>query len=146
VIWNQGIGEGWSSFAVAGDRAVTLEQRGELECVTCYRLVDGQLLWNVNHHARHEETFGGVGPRSTPTIHDGRVYAQGATGRVWCIDLPSGQVVWTVDLLEYSHRCGAVPAGAKRPSGNLSATTIALTWLRGGSLAADEDSVHAAAG
>ncbi|MGB7327043.1 MAG: hypothetical protein WBD31_19360, partial [Rubripirellula sp.] len=32
TLWNQGIGEGWSSFAVVGDRAVTLEQRDAREC------------------------------------------------------------------------------------------------------------------
>ena len=99
-LWDQGIGEGWSSFAVAGDRAVTLEQRDELECVTCYRLSDGELLWIVSHEARHENALGGIGPRSTPTIDGDRVFAQGATGRVWCLDLRTGETFWTVDLLE----------------------------------------------
>lgn len=120
VLWNQGIGEGWASFAVAGDRAVTLEQRQDLECVTCYRLSDGKLVWNVNHRARHAETFGGVGPRSTPTIDSGRVYAQGATGRVWCIDLRSGERVWTVDLLELA-------------GWDQAASEAKLTWGRSGS-------------
>lgn len=100
TLWNQGIGEGWSSFSVAADRAVTLEQRDELECVTCYRLVDGELLWTASHEARHEHPLGGVGPRSTPTISDDRVYAQGATGRIWCLHLQTGQLLWSVDLLD----------------------------------------------
>jgi outer membrane protein assembly factor BamB len=100
TLWNQGSGEGWSSFAVSGDRAVTLEQRKEMECVTCYRLSDGQLLWIVDHEARHQHPLGGIGPRSTPTIVGQRVYAQGATGRLWCLDLGSGEINWTVDLLE----------------------------------------------
>jgi outer membrane protein assembly factor BamB len=98
--WNQGIGEGWSSFAVAGDRAVTLEQRGESECVTCYRLSDGELLWIESHQAYHSHPLGGAGPRSTPTIVGDNVYAQGSTGRVWCLSLQTGKVNWTVDLLE----------------------------------------------
>ncbi len=100
TLWNQGIGEGWSSFAVSGDRAVTLEQRDELECVTCYRLGDGELLWVESHEARHQHPLGGIGPRSTPTIVGDRVYAQGATGRVWCLDLQSGETIWSVDLLD----------------------------------------------
>ncbi|MGI9472783.1 MAG: PQQ-binding-like beta-propeller repeat protein, partial [Rubripirellula sp.] len=100
TLWDQGIGDGWSSFAVAGDRAVTLEQREDLEAVTCYRLSDGELLWMVDHKARHQNALGGVGPRSTPTIVGDRVYAQGGTGTVWCIDLISGETIWTVDLLE----------------------------------------------
>lgn len=98
-LWRQGLGAGWSGFAVSRDRAVTLEQRGEQECLTCYRLVDGELLWMVSHDAVHQNLMGGVGPRSTPTIVGDRVFAQGATGMVWCVELGSGRVVWSVDLL-----------------------------------------------
>ncbi|TWU22521.1 outer membrane biogenesis protein BamB [Novipirellula galeiformis] len=100
VLWNQGIGEGWSGFAIANDRAITLEQRDQIESVSCYRLGDGSLLWGVNHQARHEHPLGGIGPRSTPTIVGDRVYALGATGKLWCIDLNTGEEIWTADLLE----------------------------------------------
>ena len=100
VLWDQGIGQGWASFAVAGDRAVTLEQRDDMECVTCYRLADGELLWMQSHKAYHYHPLGGAGPRSTPTIVGDKVFAQGATGYVWCLELESGEPVWTADLLE----------------------------------------------
>ncbi len=100
VLWDQGIGQGWSSFAVASDRAVTLEQRDDQECVTCYRLADGELIWIERHEAEHFNSLGGTGPRSTPTIHGGRVFAQGATGKLWCLDLETGDTHWSVDLLE----------------------------------------------
>jgi outer membrane protein assembly factor BamB len=38
--------------------------------------------------------MGGVGPRATPTIHAGRVYALGATGWLVCLDGGSGRVHW----------------------------------------------------
>ncbi|CAD76592.1 conserved hypothetical protein-putative membrane bound PQQ-employing oxidoreductase [Rhodopirellula baltica SH 1] len=104
--WDIGIGEGWSSFAVADGIAVTLEQRDEMECVTAYRLSDGQLLWLVEHEANHFQALGGGGPRSTPAIipatelSPGRVYAQGATGTVWCLQLTDGEVLWKRDLIE----------------------------------------------
>ncbi|MCC9654802.1 PQQ-binding-like beta-propeller repeat protein [Rhodopirellula sp. JC737] len=106
--WDIGVGEGWSSFAVFDNVAVTLEQRDESECVTAYRLSDGQLLWLVDHEASHFQALGGGGPRSTPAIvpaneeHPARVYAQGATGRLWCLNLATGEVIWQKDLLEVS--------------------------------------------
>ncbi|WP_231615534.1 outer membrane protein assembly factor BamB family protein [Novipirellula artificiosorum] len=100
TLWDQGVGEGWSAFAVSGDRAVTLEQRDAKECVTCYRLGDGKLNWIVEKETRHENPLGGVGPRSTPQIEADRVYASGATGMLWCIDLMTGKTIWTVDLLD----------------------------------------------
>jgi outer membrane protein assembly factor BamB len=100
TLWDQGIGEGWSSFAVSADRAITLEQREKEECVSCYRLSDGALLWIVSRKARHQNALGGIGPRSTPTISKDRVYAQSATGKLWCLDLESGDEIWSQDLLE----------------------------------------------
>ena len=100
VVWDQGIGSGWSSFAVAGGLAITLEQRDEQECLTCYRLSDGELIWIQKHPGRHENALGGIGPRSTPTIEGENVYATTATGHLWCVRRQTGEVVWSVDLLD----------------------------------------------
>lgn len=100
VLWKQGIGEGWAGFAVSSDRAVTLEQRDTTESLTCYRIGDGALLWAVSHQARHEHPLGGIGPRSTPTIMGERVYALGATGKLWCININTGEEIWSADLLK----------------------------------------------
>src|SRR5262249_46281340 len=48
--------------------------------------------------ARHENPMGGVGPRSTPNIHGGRVYALGATGVLRCLDGGTGKLLWSDDL------------------------------------------------
>lgn len=98
-LWKIKVGDGWSGFAVAEGRCVTLEQRGEEECVVCYRLADGELVWIDRESARHQNPLGGIGPRSTPTIHQGRVYTQGATGIVQCLDLRTGESIWRVELL-----------------------------------------------
>ena len=99
-VWDIGIGEGWSSFAVDQGMAITTEQREDVECLTCYRLTDGQLLWIKRNDARHENLMGGIGPRSTPTIDGNRVYATTATGLLWCVDLKSGETIWSKDLLK----------------------------------------------
>lgn len=99
-LWRIEIGEGWGGFAISGQRCVTLEQRGDQECVTCYRLQDGALLWIHEEPARHENPLGGIGPRSTPTIQGEQVFVQGATGIVKCLDLNSGEMIWRRELLE----------------------------------------------
>ena len=50
VLWDQPIGDGWSSFSVVGDRAVTMEQRGDQECVSCYRLRRRRIVVAAEHH------------------------------------------------------------------------------------------------
>ncbi len=99
-LWRREIGAGWSSFVVAGGRAVTQEQRGPDELVVCYDLATGEPLWVHRNKARFEETMGGDGPRATPTIHDGKVYAMGATGILDCLELSDGTLVWSRNVLE----------------------------------------------
>jgi outer membrane protein assembly factor BamB len=104
--WRIPIGAGWSSFAIVNGFAVTLEQRGDQELVTCYEAETGTLRWSHGITARHQTAMGGVGPRSTPTIAAGRVYALGATGVLRCLRGTDGGQVWSEDLLA---RIGVTP-------------------------------------
>ena len=73
VLWRQPIGTAWSGFAIVGNRAVTLEQRGERETVTCLDVLTGKQLWAYGYAALFQGSYSGDGPRATPTIADGRV-------------------------------------------------------------------------
>ncbi|HEX7899876.1 MAG TPA: PQQ-binding-like beta-propeller repeat protein, partial [Planctomycetota bacterium] len=98
-LWRRAVGSGWSGFAVAGGRAVTQEQHGEDERVVAYDLASGAPLWSHSDPARYDTTLGGAGPRATPSIDGGRVYALGATGLLTCLELSTGARVWSVDLV-----------------------------------------------
>ncbi len=99
-LWSHGVGEGWSGFAAVNGYAVTMEQRGDQEWVTCYQVKTGELCWKHVVQARHQTFLGGVGPRSTPTIDEGNVYALGATGILRCLQGTSGTLLWQQDLLQ----------------------------------------------
>lgn len=94
-IWQKTVGAGWSAFAVVGDYGITQEQRGDHECVTCYDLKNGEILWSHQDAVRFSEVMGGDGPRATPTIVDGRIYTLGATGILNCLEGESGRVIWS---------------------------------------------------
>jgi outer membrane protein assembly factor BamB len=101
-IWRREIGAGWSAFAVVGNYAVTQEQRGEFELVTCYRVDTGEPVWSHSDKARFDPesaqgALGDIGPRATPTIHEGKVFTQGGTGIVNCLDARTGRVLWSHD-------------------------------------------------
>jgi len=105
LVWKHDIGAGWSAFAVVGDYAVTQEQRGDEELVTCYRVSDGEPVWVHSDQARHDPAdiaggLGGVGPRATPTIYEARVYTMGATGIVNCLDAKTGEAIWSHHLAD----------------------------------------------
>lgn len=99
-LWRRPIGAGWSGFAVCGDHAVTLEQRGDEEIVSCQSAETGAVEWAVSVPGRHETVLGGVGPRSTPTIDGGVVHTAGATGWLHAIDGASGRVLWKKNVLD----------------------------------------------
>jgi outer membrane protein assembly factor BamB len=82
---------------------VTLEQHALEELVTCYEISTGKRIWSYSVPARYENPKwreAGVGPRSTPTIHEGLVYSLGASGRLLCLDGGTGKLVWQKDLLQ----------------------------------------------
>ena len=104
VLWKQPCGGGYSGFAVAGNVAVTLEQRRDQEVIVCYDRDTGRQRWQYGYPALFEQTapMGGNGPRSTPTIADGDVYSLGALGDLVCLDAVTGQKRWQVNIVKDS--------------------------------------------
>jgi outer membrane protein assembly factor BamB len=106
-LWTQPIGAGWSGFSARNGHAVTIQQRGDNEIISCHDIRTGEIVWTNSIQARHETIFGGIGPRSTPTIAEGRIYCLGATGILHCLDGSNGSLLWEKDLLALT---GSTPA------------------------------------
>lgn len=103
-VWRVRVGPGWSSFALAGKRLFTQEQRGEEEAVVCYDAETGTERWAHKYESRFWEAVAGAGPRATPTIAGQMLYSQGAEGWLFAIDPVSGEVAWKRDLREDAGR------------------------------------------
>ncbi len=101
-LWKIGMGEGWSGFVAVNGYAITQEQRGADECVTCYDIETGTLVWKHAVKRRHEDPMGigKVGPRATPTVNEGMVYTLGGTGILDCVNGSTGQLEWSADVPE----------------------------------------------
>jgi len=105
--WWQPIGGGYAGVTVVGNNVLVAELRGAVfERIVCYEAATGKVRWFHGDAALlYARLDHGNGPRATPTVHDGLVYTMGATGRLNCLELASGHVRWSVDLVkEYGGR------------------------------------------
>ena len=120
-LWRIRVGPGWSSFAVAGRRLFTQEQRGENEVVAAYDAETGAQLWVQEYRSRFFEALGGAGPRATPTLADGMLFALGAEGLLHRLEPTSGEVVWQADL--------RLDAGRQPPTWGFSSSPLVVDGL-----------------
>jgi outer membrane protein assembly factor BamB len=104
LVWRVPVGNAWSGFALAGDLAITQEQRGTTEAVTALRITDGERVWSYTYSAAFIGGPMGDGPRATPTVVGDVVFSMGATGVLNALERTSGRLIWTRDLTSETGR------------------------------------------
>ncbi len=102
LLWKlEGLGRGLSSVSIANGRLFTMGDRpsgdgSELQFVMAYNLQTRKLLWATPIGPPHRDN----GPRCTPTISAGLVYALGTEGDLVCFDAATGTVRWRKNLIK----------------------------------------------
>ncbi|MCE2513459.1 MAG: PQQ-like beta-propeller repeat protein [Acidobacteria bacterium] len=109
VKWRTPLRSGFAGPAVAGGRVFVLDWLEDPQSRTLdgtERLValdeeSGEVLWTHEWTTTYRMLMASyaVGPRATPTVDGDRVYAVGATGRLFCFDAASGDVLWSKDYI-----------------------------------------------
>jgi outer membrane protein assembly factor BamB len=96
--WKVTVGVGHSSPVVAGGRVFLHSRQEEQEVVSCFDLNTGKLLWKDSYPAPYRmnpaATSHGKGPKSTPIIHQGKLYTLGISGILSCYDAAAGKLRW----------------------------------------------------
>ncbi len=97
-LWTKSVGQGFSGPVVADGKLILFHRLGDREVVECVAPNNGETVWKFGYPTDYRDDFGfDEGPRATPTIHANRVYTHGAQGKVHCLDLNTGERVWSVD-------------------------------------------------
>ena len=99
LVWKvQGLGEGYSSFAVVGNRLYTQGQTGDEEFVLALDVATGKPVWKTpTGHALGNDK--GNGPRGTPTVDGNRLYAVAGDGTLVCLETETGKSVWKTNFV-----------------------------------------------
>jgi outer membrane protein assembly factor BamB len=114
VLWRAAVAWGYAGPAVADGRVYVTDYvtdadvptlnspykrpkvKGK-ERVRCFDAKSGDVLWTHEYDCPYEISYPG-GPRCTPTVHGGKVYALGAEGNLFCLDAKNGEVIWGKDF------------------------------------------------
>ena len=104
VNWRTPIRNGYSGPAVSAGRVFVTDfarqqvNRG-LERALCLDERTGKTLWTREWEADYiglMETYA-TGPRATPTVDQDRVYVLGSKGKLLCLDVKTGSILWEKD-------------------------------------------------
>ncbi len=82
----KGLGSGFSSLAIVGDRIFTMGQKDGKGVLLCLSRTDGSSLW--------ETAFGNGDPNCTPTTDGDFVYGLARNGELACLKIEDGTIVW----------------------------------------------------
>ncbi|HEV8000821.1 MAG TPA: PQQ-binding-like beta-propeller repeat protein [Planctomycetaceae bacterium] len=132
IRWRVPIGNGYGGPAVVGDRVYVMDRQKKLvdpadkttgkaadkttgkpaatrgksipgnERLLCLNANDGSIVWKHEYDCAYTISYSN-GPRCTPLIRDGRVYALGAMGDLTVLDAATGHVLWTKNLAHEMH-------------------------------------------
>lgn len=100
-LWKAYVGEGYSSPVIAKGKVFIMGNEGnKVETCLSFDANTGKQLWRKPHDCAFEppDARAGKGPNSTPTVDRDRVYMLGLGGHFSCIEIKSGNILWTRDL------------------------------------------------
>jgi outer membrane protein assembly factor BamB len=112
VLWRAAVSGGFTGPAVADGKVYVADYltegnvkkevyertnfRGK-ERIHCLDAKTGKPVWKYEYDCNYTVSYP-IGPRCTPTVHDGKVYFLGTEGNLTCLDAAKGTLVWAKDF------------------------------------------------
>lgn len=100
LLWERKLETGYAAPSIRGNRLVLHHRVGDEEIVECMRADTGESVWTYGYPTSYRDRYGyGNGPRCAPLLTEDRCYSFGAEGKLKCLKLVTGSLVWEKDLL-----------------------------------------------
>lgn len=101
LVWELSKGTGYSSPSIKGDYLVYLHRSGSEVVVECLHPETGERYWDFRYPTDFSDRYGyNNGPRASPVIDGDYVFTYGPKGKLHCLLLKTGQIVWMRDIAE----------------------------------------------
>ncbi len=97
--WKKTVGSGDATPALVGDKLYVFTRQGDQEVTLCLNADSGDEIW-MDKYAAQAVTGAAArhpGPRSSPTVADGKVLTIGVGGVLSCLDASNSKVLWRKD-------------------------------------------------
>jgi outer membrane protein assembly factor BamB len=102
LLWQvNGIGDGYSTPAVAGNRIYLMSNRGlDNEFVQALSTQDGKVIWTtrVGNVGNPDQNPPYPKARSTPSVDGEFLYALGSDGDIACLEVKTGKIRWQKNI------------------------------------------------
>jgi outer membrane protein assembly factor BamB len=137
VHWRLPAGEGNGGPVISNGRVYLLTKVKDknAEEVTAFDAGTGKEIWRKSYERAAFTSLYGNGPRSTPTVVDGKVYTMGITGLLTCFDASDGKIVWQANPSEELHASHLLFGSAVSPLVEHGKVFI-MAGAKGGAIAA----------
>jgi outer membrane protein assembly factor BamB len=97
--WKVTVGQGDATPALVGDKLFVFARQEGREVALCLDAATGKELWREGYDALPATGMAGrhPGPRSSPTVGDGKMITYGVRGTLSCFNAADGKVLWRKD-------------------------------------------------
>jgi len=100
IIWEVPKGEGYASPIVVGERVILFHRVKEEEVIECLQAETGKQFWRFAYPTAYSDRYGfNGGPKCQPVSDGDSVFTLGAEGKLHCLKLTTGQLLWKRDIL-----------------------------------------------
>jgi outer membrane protein assembly factor BamB len=96
LLYRAQVGEGVCSVSIAAGRLYTVGNQAGQDIVSCLDGKTGKSLWRYAYKCAAGNFFG---PRATPTVDGGVVFALSRSGLAFALDASTGELRWQADLM-----------------------------------------------
>lgn len=100
LIWEAEVGIGFATVSVADGRVFTTGNENDEDTIWCLDALTGEVKWKRSYDEPLDPKYYEGGTSATPTVDGDVVYSLSRRGKLFALDVKSGEALWDTDVRE----------------------------------------------